>query len=140
MYKSLLHLHHYLPYLLFLFLLISFLLSIQGLVSARSHSKIDKKTSLFLMILSHLQLLIGVCLYFISPMILPFKEAMANSITRLYKIEHPVMMIFIVFILTIIHLKTKKEENFNSHKKKLISYFLVIIILFFGIPWENWIF
>jgi hypothetical protein len=115
-------------------------MSFQGLVSSRNHSKIDKKISLFLMLLSHIQLLIGVCLYFISPIYsVPFKDAMADSSARFDKVEHPVMMLVVILILTIIHVKTKKSIEFNTHKKKLIFYSLVIIILFFGVPWGDFI-
>ena len=137
MYKGLLHLHHYLPYVLIAFVCMGFLFSIQGMVSRRNHSKIDKKTSLILMILSHLQLLVGLCLYFISPMVLPFKDAMADATTRFNAVEHPFMMLIVICILTILHIKTKKSNEFKVHTKKLIFYSLVIAILFFGIPWEK---
>ena len=92
----------------------------------------------------HLQFLIGIVLYFVSPYFSAFStegmaEIMGNSTLRLYLIEHPLTMILAVTFLTIGYSKHKKKLS-SSKKFKMLSIFysIAMVLLLSRIPWDAW--
>ena len=92
MYIGLLHLHSNLPYLLLLLMGVVIIKSIIGWVSSKPFDNGTKKLVLFSMIIAHIQWTIGAVLYFVSPNVKSFSEAMGDSLSRLYALEHPILM------------------------------------------------
>jgi len=92
-----------------------------------------------------LQLLIGLILFFFSPFVRWFQEdldvslIMKNEQLRLYNVEHPLLMIIAVVLITIGYSKHKKKLPSASKFKTLsIFYTLALIAVLLMIPWENW--
>lgn len=105
----------------------------------------DFRISLFALIAMHIQLVLGVILFFtkdyfgtISEMG-GMSELMGNDALRDKVIEHPLTMIIAVALLTI---------GYSKHKKKLVSrpkfkmlaifYTLALILVLAKIPWNVW--
>ena len=139
MYTGLSHLHHYLPYVLFFLMALVLLKSIKGVVKKEAYSDSDKKLGLFAMIIAHIQLTVGIILYFISPMVLPIGDAMQSATSRLYALEHPLMMIIAVILLTVARSKTKKLSDTSAHKKNLLFFVLASVAILSRIPWDQWL-
>jgi len=100
--------------------------------------------ALFTLIVSHIQLLVGLVLYFVSDKFSLWSElgggVMGNSLARLYLVEHPFINILGVALITIGYSKHKKKLT-SSAKSKTISIFYAIALLLFlsRIPWHIWL-
>ena len=139
MYTGLSHLHHSLPYVLFFLIGLVILQSIKGMVNQEMYNESDKKLGLFAMIVAHIQFTLGIALYFVSPMVINIGDAMKDATTRLYAIEHPIMMLIAIVLLTIARSKTKNLSDVSAHKKNLLFFMLASIAIVSRIPWEQWL-
>ena len=92
--------------------------------------------NLFAMIMLHIQLLIGLALYFISPKVKFEGEWIGDPIYRFYGLEHLIGMLLAIVIITF---GRKKAENLKStrdkHRRVMISYSIGLIIILLSIPW-----
>ena len=107
---GILHLHHYLPYLILLFLVISIL---RAALNKISNVKKDK-ILLFTLILAHIQLLIG--LYIYVPNVIIHADLM-------YSGDHPITMILGITVLTIGKIKSKRIVDNRQANKIIFIYF-----------------
>lgn len=139
MYTGLSHLHHYLPYVLFFLMGLIILKSIKGMVNQEEYTESDKKLGLFAMIVAHVQLTVGVALYFVSPMVISMGDAMKDATTRLYAMEHPLMMVVAIVLLTMARSKTKNLSDVSAHKKNLLFFVLALVAIVSRIPWDQWL-
>ncbi|MBJ10278.1 MAG: hypothetical protein CMP66_02295 [Flavobacteriales bacterium] len=139
MYTGLSHLHHYLPYVLFFLMGLVILKSIKGILNQEEYTKSDKKLGLFAMIVAHVQLTVGIALYFISDMVIGLGDAMNNATTRLYALEHPLMMVIAIVLLTMARSKTKNLSDVSAHKKNLLFFVLALAAILSRIPWDQWL-
>ncbi|MDO4224444.1 MAG: hypothetical protein Q4C75_00945 [Bergeyella zoohelcum] len=115
-----LHAHRgfaYLVILLALLFVISLLLTMFGY--SGKISKFLRKTSLFTMIMFHIQFLVGLgMLFFRSPFLdiigsQGMGAIMKNSELRFSYIEHPTMMLVAAVLMTIANKKIKTNETLN---------------------------
>jgi len=145
MYTTVQFIHSYWSYLVLLIIVLATLNALAGLFSKREYGPNDFRISLFALIVTHIQILIGLVLYFVSPLALQnvtengMGAVMKNSISRLFVMEHPLMMIIAVVLITIGYSKHKK--NLLSHKKfKTLSIFytIALILILSRIPWAQW--
>ena len=139
MYTGLSHLHHYLPYVLFFLMGLVILKSIKGIVNQEEYTESDKKLGLLAMIVAHVQLTVGIALYFVSPMVISMGDAMKDATTRLYAMEHPLMMVVAIVLLTMARSKTKNLSDISAHKKNLLFFVLALIVILSRIPWDQWL-
>ena len=118
--------------------------AIIGLVGKKEYQAKDFRISLFALIVTHLQFVFGIILYFVSGKILWFsnvavKDIMGDPLLRLYNVEHPTVMILAIALLTIGYSKHKKKLT-STPKFKLIAIFytLALILILSRIPWSVW--
>ncbi len=100
----------------------------------------DMRLALFTLITMHIQLLIGLVLWFVSPSGLNEirQNGMGGSMRRL-AVEHPTLMIIAVVLVTIGYSKHKKQRLSTPKFKKLaIFYTLALIAVLAMIPWDRW--
>ena len=129
--KALVSAHSGLRWIVLLALLFSIVVSLIN----RDSNEISKKQKLIYLaalISSHIQLLIGLILYFLSSKVVFSKETMGNTITRFFTVEHVLGMILAIALVTIGYSKSKKAKN---HKKILLFYTLALVVIFLSIPW-----
>ena len=139
MYTGLSHLHHYLPYVLLSLMVLVTIKAFIGLAQGSDYSPGDKKLGLLSMIAAHLQFTLGIVLYFVSPMVVSIGDAMGNATSRLYALEHPLMMLIAVVLLTIARSKTKTINDSSAHKTIAIMYSIALVAILSRIPWEQWL-
>ena len=144
MYIGLKHLHSFLPYLLLTVLLFAFVKSVIAYRGQHPHTEGHRKNGLILLILAHTQFLIGGILYIVSPMstsgLNNLGAAMKDPTLRLYTIEHPLIMIFAIVLITMAYSKSKKDISSHlKHKIKSIYFGLALILILSRIPWSAWI-
>src|SRR5690606_34946660 len=105
----------------------------------------DFRKSLFTLIVSHIQLLIGLVLYFVSPRLQLFSElgmggVMKDAVNRLYLVEHPFINIIAVALITIGYSKHKKKLTSTAKLKTIAVFYSIALILFLSrIPWNTWL-
>lgn len=109
------HLHHYLPYIFLLVLIISILRAAFNCIPNVKKDKLLLTT----LILAHIQLLLGMYMYLPS--------AIKGGVMIFG--DHPVTMILGIVILTIGKLKSKKIENNTKANKTIFISFLIAAIL-----------
>ena len=101
----------------------------------------EDKTTLLVMILSHIQLLLGLILLFVGPMSDNFSDmgaVMKNSQLRMMIVEHPLTMIIGVAMITIGRISLKKKTTDEAKFKTAIIFFSIALVLFLiRIPWNN---
>lgn len=136
--------HSGIAYLVLIFLLIAVVNAIMGLSSKREFTEKDRKFGLIALIFSHIQLLLGLILYFVSPMVQTLNgnmgEVMKNSTMRLYGVEHPLINIIAIVLITIGWSKHKKAATSDAKFKKFaIFYALGLILILSRIPWSTWL-
>src|SRR6187455_264188 len=105
MYTGLLHTHSFVRWIMLVLLVATVFRSYNGWKSKRSFTPGDKKLSLFTLVFSHIQLLIGFLLYMVSPAVqqaLPdMGAAMKDKYLRFWAVEHISIMLIAIIIITI---------------------------------------
>ncbi len=145
MYETILNLHSYWAYLVLIILIIAVVNAIVKSVGGKEYSAKDFRISLFTLIVSHIQLLIGIVLYFVSPRFAVFSElgmggVMKDAVNRLYLIEHPLINIIVVALITIGYSKHKKKLTSAPKLKTLaVFYTIALVLLVSRIPWDAWL-
>src|SRR5690625_2843424 len=141
MYTGFQHLHSVFAYIVLAVLLLSFIYALASFVQKKPFTEKVRKASLAGLIAAHLQLLIGLVLYFISPMGLSnfSGEAMGDAMSRLYMLEHPLMMLIGIILITVGYSKAKQPgDNASRYKTLLTFYGLGILCILLRIPWSAW--
>lgn len=144
MYNTVNLLHSYWAYLVLLILIFATLNSLVKFFGKKEFHAKDFRLTLFTLIVSHIQLLIGIVLYFVSPRFSLFNEMgmgeiMKDSVNRLYLIEHPIINIIAVTLITIGYSKHKKKLTSISKFKTIAIFYSFALVLFLSrIPWNTW--
>ncbi|APU67969.1 MAG: hypothetical protein ABGW91_04695 [Christiangramia sp.] len=144
MYEVVQFIHSYWAYLVLFMLLIASFNAIIGFVTNKEYGSTNFQIALFTLIVSHIQLLIGIVLYFSAPYFKMWAEegmggVMSDSTLRLYNVEHPLMMIIAIALITIGYSKHKKKLTSKPKFKTLaIFYTLALIVVLSRIPWSAW--
>jgi len=128
-------------YLVLLGLLISVVAALAGLFGGTAYTVKNRKISLLGLIPTHLQWVIGLILYFVSPLGISNASAaaMKDATSRLYFLEHPLMMIIAVILITIGYSRAKRQLGTNKGFRSIsIFYGLGLILILSRIPWSAW--
>ena len=101
-----------------------------------SYEKKDKMVNLFAMISLHIQLLLGLILYFISPKVSFASGWMKDAALRFYGMEHLIGMLIAIVIVTIGRKMAEKQESPAQKNRKIaIWYTLGLVLIIASIPW-----
>lgn len=101
----------------------------------------DNKSSLLFTMFCHLQLVLGLVMYFVSsPMTKAAMQdlgaAMKNSELRFWAVEHPLMMIIALVLITIGRAKSKRMADAVAKHKTAFWFFAIGMLLMLAmIPW-----
>lgn len=135
MYSALLHAHSGLRWLLLIALIAAIVVAFNHYNKAQ-FSKSHKTTYLVALILTHLQLVIGFVLYFISPRVIFNTETMKDSVLRFFAIEHLALMLFAVLMITMGYSRSKRAKTLQGkHSAVAIFYTVALLAILLGIPW-----
>ena len=144
MYETVKFLHSYWAYLVFIILTISTFNALIKFFGNKPFGAFDFRVSLFTLIVSHIQLLIGIILFFVSPYFsillkTGMGNVMKNPVLRSNIVEHPLTMVIAVALITIGYSKHKKKLTSKSKFKQLaIFYSLAFVFVLAKIPWNVW--
>ena len=139
MYDFLQKFHSGWAYLALLVFIIAVVNSLVGLYSKKEFTAKDRKIALFALAAIHTQLLVGLILYFLSPLGFASLGQMADKNLRLTSLEHPLINLIAITLITIGWMKHKKLTT-SEAKFKTFSFFygLGLILVLSRIPWSLW--
>ena len=139
MYEFIQKFHSGWAYLALLVLVVAVVNSFVGMFSKKEFTAKDRKIALFGLIGIHTQLLIGLILYFVSPLGFASFGQMSDKALRLTSLEHPLINIIGIALITIGWSKHKKMVTSESKFKTFsIFYGLGLLLILSRIPWSMW--
>lgn len=139
MYEIIQKLHSGWAYIAFLLLVIAVVSSFIGLFSKKEFTDKNRKIALFALAAIHTQLLIGIIVYFVSPLGFASLGQMKDAALRLTSLEHPLMNLIGITLITIGWMKHKKLTTSESKFKTFSIYYgLGLVVILSKIPWGSW--
>ncbi|WP_336517448.1 hypothetical protein [Pollutibacter soli] len=142
MQTGLVHLHNFLRWVIIILLLVSIFKSYAAWKSGRSFTAGDKRLWLFTMISAHVTLLLGIAQLLVGRFgILTTRvpegvSVMKDKFFRFFWVEHPVLMLIAIVLITIGRGQSKKAIPDTVKFKKAFLFFLIaLIVIFLAVPW-----
>jgi hypothetical protein len=140
MYPLLLSVHNFMRWLFLAAALYAIFRSIMGLMNKQVYSKADNTSGSLLVAFAHSQLLIGIILLAISPVVeaamLDMGATMKDKVLRGILVEHPLTMIIGVVLIQVGRIRTRKAyADADKYKRSLIFYGLGLLLILSRIPW-----
>ena len=139
MYEFIQKFHSGWAYLVVIVLVIAVVNSLIGLFSKKEFTAKDRKIAIFGLATIHTQLLIGLVLYFVSPKGFSQLGQMKDAALRLTSLEHPLINLIGITLITIGWMKHKKLRTSESIFKTFSIYYgLGLVLILSRIPWGLW--
>lgn len=136
MYTGLNHAHSGLRWIVLLLLILAVGIAFRKLRSGREFNDNDRRIALFGLIFTHLQLVIGLVLYFISPKVQFVAGVMADKVLRFYTVEHISVMLIAIALITMGYSKAKRREKADGKFKAIATYYGIgLLLILISIPW-----
>ena len=134
--EALKHAHSGLRWIALILLLVAIVNAAKSQNSG-NYVKKDKMINLFAMIFLHIQLLIGLGLYFSSSKVNFIEGWMSEEILRFYGMEHLIGMLLAIIIVSRgrSNAEKKMKGSRNKHRKILKTYLIALILILAFIPW-----
>jgi hypothetical protein len=135
MYPALLLAHSYLRYFILIFLVVVIVKAVIGLSSKQPYGKWDNKLGLYLFIFTHMQLLVGLILYFVSPFVKFGSETMSDKTTRYWTVEHVFAMLVAVVLITLARTTSKRMPSDEAKHKRMAIFNFVALVVIIAMVW-----
>lgn len=140
MHQTLLMLHSANRWLLLIFLLYGIFLSAKGSFMPKVFGKHDNFIRHFTATVSHIQLMLGLALYMISPVV-KFNSAIADPHFWIdehifFRYVHISLMMLSVVLITIGSARAKRMHTHKEkHRTMLLWFSFALIVIIVAIPW-----
>jgi cytochrome bd-type quinol oxidase subunit 2 len=140
MYQALIFLHSLMRWFVLVSLLYAVYRAIRGIVSAAAFSKTDNAVRHWTATIAHIQLMLGMVLYFKSPVAGLFRSNLKAAAQKFevtfYGLVHPLLMLAAIVVITIGSAKEKRKETNPDKFKTMLTWFsLALVIILLAIPW-----
>ena len=138
-------LHSGWAYITLIVLIFAVVNAFMGLTSKKEFNEKDLRIPLFTLIVSHIQLIIGIIAFFVSAQFQFLREngmgaVMKEPEIRLAIVEHPLMMILAIVAITVGFSKHKKQSTDKGKFKTIALYYGVALLFVLSrIPWSKWL-
>lgn len=141
MYPILLALHSLVRWFVLGGLLFAIIWAYRGWLSNKTYTQFDERVRWITATIAHIQLIIGVWLYFISPIVNyflnNFNEAVGQRQIRFFGMEHATMMLTAIIIITIGSAKAKRKITDTEKFKTMAIWFTIgLLIILTSVPWS----
>ncbi len=140
MYPLLLTVHSLFRWAVLASLLYALVRAYRGWFTHAAFSKLDDTVRHTTATIAHVQLLIGLGLYFSSPLANYFwdsaKAAMGQREIRFFGMEHPLMMFVAIVLISIGSALAKRKSGPEAKFKTIAIWFTIgLVVLLLSIPW-----
>lgn len=141
MYSTLLSFHSLIRWLALASLLFSIYRAYKGWIKNSPFSKLDTLARYWTVTILHIQLLVGISLYFTSPIVNYFfhnyTESVLNINLRFFGMEHSIMMLTAIVIVSVGSIKTKQKIKDREKYKTMAMWFSIgLILILLSVPWS----
>ncbi len=141
MYAFLLALHSLVRWLVLASLLFVLYRSYTGWLLNRTYSRTDNYARVIISTVAHIQLVIGVWLYLISPIVHYFLHnfgiAVHERAIRFFGMEHITMMIIAITLIITGAARTKRKKTDKEKFRTMAIWFTIALLLILSsIPWS----
>lgn len=141
---GLVHLHNLLRWVILILLVLSVVKSFMGARSGKAFSAGDRKLWLFTMISAHTTLLLGLFQWLMGRYGMISKgfpgegSFMKDKFYRFFWMEHPVMMILAIIMITRAYGMAKKDVPDTEKYQRALRFFLIALLLILvATPWPG---
>lgn len=138
MYEIIQKAHSGWAYIVLLALVVASVNALIGKLSNRPFKASDRQISLLALIAAHTQLVIGLILYFVSPL---GKDSLGvmTGMQRLTSLEHPLMNVIGLILITVGWTAHKRKTE-DSKKFQVIAlmYSIGLVLIASRIPYQLW--
>ena len=139
-YSFLQKLHSGWAYVAVLLLFVAAINATIGYMSKKEFFPKDRKIALFALIAIHIQLVAGIILYFVSPLGKASLGEMKDAALRLTSLEHPLLNLIAIALITIGWSSHKKAAGSEAKFKKILYFYtLGLVLILIRIPWSSWL-
>jgi hypothetical protein len=126
MYEILRSAHSGWRYVVILLLLAAFITALSGFTGKKAFTEGNRKLAVFALISSHIQLLMGLLLYFMNDW---YKLDSSVASNRYWKMEHIAMMAIAVILITVGNAKSKKAVDGVAKHKSIFMFFGIALLI-----------
>lgn len=144
MYTFLLYTHSWVRWIVMILMVLAVFKSLIGLFSGGTYQKLDNVLAASFVGTMHLQLLMGLILYFfVSPLVgearaMGYGSAMKEPDLRFWAIEHLALMVLAVILAQAGRSISKKsEDSVVKFRFQSIFFGAAFILIILGIPWSE---
>jgi len=141
MYSILLSFHSIFRWLVLASLLYAIYRAYNGWFAKKTFTEFDNTIRHTTATIAHIQLILGISLYFISPIVNYFlhhyKDAVGEREVRFFGMEHILMMLIAITFITIGSVATKRKLTSQTKFKTMAIWFTIaLLIVLCSIPWN----
>lgn len=113
-------------YLVLILLVVALIQALSGWLGKKPYTEGNRKINLFTLISAHIQLLMGLILYFGNSW---YKVDSSVAFGRYWKMEHIGMMVLAVILITVGNARSKKGTDATIKHRSVALYFGLALIL-----------
>lgn len=113
-------------YLVLILLVVALIQALSGWLGKKPYTEGNRKLNLFTLISAHIQLLMGLILYFMNGW---YKIDSAVAMGRYWKMEHIGMMVLAVILITVGNARSKKGTDAAVKHRSVALYFGLALVL-----------
>ena len=145
MYQLIKQLHSFTAYIVLAVLIAAVINALIGYFRKKEYFEVkDLRLTLFALIFSHIQMLLGFLVYITTPRLQMWGEGakvvMKDSLLRLLLLEHPIMNIIAIVLITMGWVKLKKQNEVRKMFGKVaLFYGIALVLLLSRLPWKLWL-
>ena len=131
MYSALLHAHSGIRWIVLITVIAAF---VNAFVRRHEYfNQKDRKFNLVALISVHVQAIVGLLLYFVSPKVV---FNMSDSVLRFFSVEHLILMLLAIVCITLGHRKTRQVSGDAAKFRVVVRYYGIgLFLMLIGIPW-----
>ncbi len=130
MHSLLLVTHSILRYFILISLVWIIVRSLTGWLNKTGYVKLDDQLGLGLFMLTHTQLLLGIILFFVSPIVIFSGASMKEPLARYWLVEHNTGMLIAVALITMARTTSKKmTDSISKHKRMFIFNGIALVVI-----------
>ena len=140
MYSLILALHSFTRWLVLLSVVYAIYRSCRGWWQGKEYTAYENGVRHWSATIAHIQLILGLSLYYLSPLVdyflHHFSEAIHQREIRFFGMEHSLMMVLGVIVITIASMISKRQRTDRDKFRVLaIGYTLALLIILSSVPW-----
>jgi len=132
MHSLLLVTHSVVRYFLLITIILVIVRSLMGWLNKSAYSKMDDQLSLGLFAFTHTQLLLGIILFFVSPIVIFSGASMKDPMARYWLVEHNTGMIIAIVLISIARISSKKMTDATAKHKRMFIFNTIALVIIIG--------